>query len=109
MGGKRLARLLLLSAALLAARAQEDGDVAEAVEAEPEAVPTPSFLVISKARPERTQRTAQHPAHHAAPHPWPQRRACVPRHPACLESAPPSKRASMRSVATLMPFCRCRA
>lgn len=44
---KRLARLLLLSAALLAARAQEDGDVeAEA----PPAGPTPAFLVISKAR-----------------------------------------------------------
>ena len=65
MGGKRLARLLLLSAALLAARAQEDGDVADAVEAEPEAVPSPSFLVVSKARPHRALRHAAQHAHHA--------------------------------------------
>lgn len=63
-----MARLLLLSAALLAARAQEDGDVADAVEAEAEPAPAPSFLVVSKARPERAHRTAQHPAQHAAHH-----------------------------------------
>ena len=54
MGGKRLARLLLLSAALLAARAQDDVDVADAPEVEaeaPPAGPAPAFLVISKASP----------------------------------------------------------
>ena len=46
---KRLARLLLLSAALLAVRAQDD-DVADEVEAAPAAAaPSPAFLVIAKA------------------------------------------------------------
>jgi hypothetical protein len=46
---KRLARLLLLSAALLAVRAQDD-DVADEVEAAPAAAaPSPAVLVLAKA------------------------------------------------------------